>query len=454
MAAVRQPCVAGRFYPAEPDVLSRSVDAFLDAQEAWNLAAKAVVAPHAGYVFSGAVAGSAFATIRHRRADVRRVVLLGPAHCLPVRGIAAPRAEAMATPLGVVPIDREAVATALDEPDVVTLDQAFDGEHCLEVELPFLQRAFDDVAIVPMLVGQASGATVEAVLQRLWGGPETLIVVSSDLSHFHDYETARRIDGDTTRTVETLHYERLTGDMACGYKPLSGLLRRAAATDMRVTTLDQCNSGDTPYGDRDRVVGYAAYALEDSATARLPEPLREILREQARAAIAHGLAEGGARPPALDPEAFPRPLRALRRCFVTLSMQVDGKLRGCVGSLTPDEPLIVEVVSNACRAAFGDPRFAALRPEEFAQLDIGISILSHPRPIPAADEAALLGALRPGIDGLILQQGERRALFLPSVWQSLPEPEAFVRHLKAKAGWPSDHWSPDMQAYRFVAESF
>ena len=435
-------------------MLGRSVDAFLDAQEAWELPAKAVVAPHAGYVFSGAVAGGAFAAVRHRRAEVRRVVLLGPAHCLPFRGIAVPRAEAMATPLGAVRIDGEAIALALTQPEVVELDQAFDGEHCLEVELPFLQRAFGDVAVVPLLVGQTSGAAVEALLRRLWGGPETLIVVSSDLSHFHDYETAQRIDGITTRLVETLDHERLTGDMACGYKPLRGLLRRAADVDMRVTTLDQCNSGDTPYGDRHRVVGYAAYALEDAATARLSDRLRAVLHEQARAAIAHGLADGRGQPPGLDPETFARPLRAVRSSFVTLSMQMDGKLRGCVGSFTPSEPLIVDVVNNACRAAFGDPRFAALTRDDFAKLDIGISILSHPRPIPAADEAELLRALRPGIDGLILQEGERRALFLPSVWQSLREPEAFVGHLKAKAGLPGDRWSSDMRACRFVVESF
>jgi AmmeMemoRadiSam system protein B/AmmeMemoRadiSam system protein A len=449
MTSVRAPAVAGMFYPGDPEDLDRSVAHLLGTPPAEPSPFKAIVAPHAGYPYSGPVAGTAYAAVRHLAGQIRRVVLLGPAHRVGFRGIAAPGADGLATPLGTIPVDRAAIATVLDLPGVQVLDQAFAGEHALEVHLPFLQHIFPGVGVVPLLVGDTRPELVDRVLERLWGGPETLIVISSDLSHYQDYETARRLDLETSQAIEALQGHRLNGHFACGFLPLSGLLRRAVALDLRATTLDLRNSGDTA-GGRDQVVGYGAYGFEYAATARLPDSGRTRLLEAARQALAIAAETG--RVMAVDPADYPLALRAVRRTFVTLTR--NGQLRGCIGTLTATNPLVVDLVENAFRAGMQDPRFGAVTPEEVAEIAVSISILSHPRPIAFTGEAHLLEQLRPEVDGLILRDGNRQALFLPKVWHDLPMPAQFLRQLKLKAGLAPDQASATLQALRFTTETF
>lgn len=259
---VRPPAVAGFFYPGDAAELAATVDACL-AQAAAPRGGpppKALIVPHAGYVYSGPVAGSAYARIAPHAGTIRRVVLLGPAHRAWLRGLAAPGVEGFATPLGVVPIDRRAIDAVADLPQVQVSDAPHAGEHSLEVQLPFLQRVLGAFALAPFAVGDASAEEVAEVIERLWGGPETLILVSSDLSHYHDYATARRLDGAACAAIEALDDARLGPDSACGRVPLTGLLRVARATGLRVETLDLRSSGDTA-GGRDRVVGYGAWSF-------------------------------------------------------------------------------------------------------------------------------------------------------------------------------------------------
>lgn len=452
MAQIRQPAVAGLFYPGDADGLRAALGEHLRAptvgSSLWPIDAKAIVAPHAGYVYSGPIAGRAYAALAHRAGTIRRIVLLGPAHRLGFRGIAAPSVDAFATPLGLMPVDRAALASLAGLPEVMVLDRAFDQEHSLEVHLPFLQHCFPHAALVPLVVGEASAEAVEAALARLWGGPETLIVVSSDLSHYEPYDRARQLDGATSRLIEIHRGAEIGGQMACGHRALAGLLRRAAALDLRATTLDVRNSGDTA-GDKQRVVGYGAYSFEYAEQARLPDDYRAHLLDAARRGLDAAARRGEVK---LVVDSYPVPLRAARRCFVTLR-QPDGTLRGCTGVLDP-EPLVVSVMKSTMRSATADPRFKPVTPEEATQLEISVSILSHDRPIAADSEAALLDALRPDHDGLVIQDGALSALFLPQVWESLPDPRAFLRHLKTKAGLPADHWSPTFRAWRFTTESF
>jgi hypothetical protein len=264
---VRAPAVAGFFYPGDPAALCEQLDGFLaSAAPAPRGAAppKALIVPHAGTIYSGPIAASAYARLRPLRGAIRRVVLLGPAHRVFLRGLAAPRAEAFSTPLGVVPVDRAALAALADLPQVAVSDAPHEGEHSLEVQLPFLQRVLGDFALVPLAVGEASAAEVVAVLERLWGGPETLLVVSSDLSHYHDYATARRLDRATCAAIEALDAGGLGPDSACGRVPVRGLLAAARARGLAAETLDLRSSGDTA-GDRDRVVGYGAWAFAGGA---------------------------------------------------------------------------------------------------------------------------------------------------------------------------------------------
>lgn len=255
---MRRPAVAGAFYPAEPAALRRMVVKFSTPAEGRSegVVPKALIVPHAGYVYSGAVAGAGYARLRPAAATIRRVVLLGPVHRVPVRGLALPEADGLATPLGEVPIDEEAVGRLSDLPQVVRSAAAHALEHSLEVQLPFLQSVLDDFAVVPLAVGDATPEEVAEVLEVLWGGPETLIVVSSDLSHYHSWATARRLDGETIERV--LHGELLDSyEQACGALPIDGLLLAARRHGLTPRLVAHCNSGDTA-GDRDRVVGYAA----------------------------------------------------------------------------------------------------------------------------------------------------------------------------------------------------
>jgi hypothetical protein len=257
---VRPAAVAGMFYPSDPALLRDEVQGYLDAVVAADgPPPKAIIVPHAGTIYSGPVAASAYA--RLRAASVSRVVLLGPAHRVFVRGVAAPTVSAFATPLGEVPLDRATLDALSALPCVSWNDEAHRREHSLELHLPFLQLLLGDFSLVPLVVGACAAHDVAAVLERAWGGDETLIVVSSDLSHFHDYATARRVDRETAALIASLSFERLDGERACGVYPVSGLLYAAKQRGMHVSTLDVRNSGDTA-GSKERVVGYGAFAVD------------------------------------------------------------------------------------------------------------------------------------------------------------------------------------------------
>jgi AmmeMemoRadiSam system protein B len=260
VSEVRAPAVAGLFYPGEPGALRAAVEGYLAEAEAGGEAPKALVVPHAGYVYSGPIAASAYVRLAPLRERVSRVVLLGPAHRVAFRGLAVPGADAFETPLGRVELDRAGIETALALPQVVQLDAAHREEHSLEVQLPFLQRALAHFRLVPLVVGDATPREVSAVIEALWGGDETLVVVSSDLSHYLPYDEARALDLETSRAIEALEPEAIGHDQACGRLPVQGLLLSARRHGLRARTLDLRCSGDTA-GPRDSVVGYGAYVF-------------------------------------------------------------------------------------------------------------------------------------------------------------------------------------------------
>jgi AmmeMemoRadiSam system protein B len=255
----RPAAVAGFFYPAEPAILETTVAGLLGSAPASDEDAKAIIVPHAGYPFSGVTAAHAYRLLESRRDRIQRVVLLGPAHRVYLEGMALPSVSGFTTPLGEVPVDREGVKKALALPGAQIADDAHASEHSLEVQLPFLQTVLDNFQVIPIVVGVCAADQVQAVLESLWGGDETLIVVSSDLSHYHAYDDARNVDAQTTARIVD-RATTLSGDEACGAYALNGLMRAARAYDLEVRTLDTRNSGDTA-GDRGRVVGYGAYAL-------------------------------------------------------------------------------------------------------------------------------------------------------------------------------------------------
>jgi len=262
----RHPAVAGTFYPADARELTRQVDSFLEQTaptppSSKTSPPKALIAPHAGYVYSGPVAGTVYRQLAAGSAGVTRVVLLGPAHRVPVRGLAVSSADAFITPLGPIEIDDEARSIAISFPWVQVNDRAHAGEHSLEVHLPFLQRVLTGSwKLLPLVVGEADPSQIADVLDALWGGPETLIVVSSDLSHYHDYDTASSRDRLTAEAITKGALDHIGPYDACGAYPVRGLLAAADRHDLQVELVDLRNSGDTA-GPRDQVVGYGAFAL-------------------------------------------------------------------------------------------------------------------------------------------------------------------------------------------------
>jgi AmmeMemoRadiSam system protein B len=251
--------MAGRFYPADPRALRRQLRSWLDAAEPGREPIKALIVPHAGYLYSGPIAASGYARLAARRDTVRRVLLLGTAHSA-VEGLASTGAEGFETPLGTVPVDRAAVATLEALPQVQRNEQAHRRDHALEVQLPFLQESLTAFTLVPLLVGQAEARAVADVLERLWNGPETLIIVSSDLSHYYDAGTAEQLDHATATAITAL--EPIGPGQACGYRAINGLLLQARRHRLAARTLDLRHSGDTA-GPRDQVVGYGAFAFLD-----------------------------------------------------------------------------------------------------------------------------------------------------------------------------------------------
>lgn len=264
-ASVRQPAVAGQFYTDDPVHLRNEVDKLLEAAGApSDSAPKAVIAPHAGFMFSGGVAATAYRRLAPARGRIRRVVVLGPSHFVPVRGLAASSAEAFGSPLGELPVDRAGIETALAQPGVEIHDAAHAREHSLETQFPFIQRVLGDVSVVPLVVGDATAAEVGRVLAAVWGGEETAIAISSDLSHFHPDAEARELDETTARAIEALRGETLGPGNACGFLPIAGLLWNADRAGARVRCLELRNSSDAG-APRHSVVGYGAFELTEAA---------------------------------------------------------------------------------------------------------------------------------------------------------------------------------------------
>jgi AmmeMemoRadiSam system protein B/AmmeMemoRadiSam system protein A len=518
---IREPAVAGTFYPGGPDRLAEGVDRYLgEARE--ELAARAagssaygagagtpvrreggtagrtsapagrlvaVVVPHAGHVYSGPTAGFAFASIDPALVD--RVVLLGPAHYVPVDGIGLSTATAWRTPLGDVPLDADLaddLRTRFDT--VIPADHAHAPEHSLEVQVPFLQRVLPEGwRLVPLIVGADLPGDVAAVITWCAALPRTLVVVSTDLSHYLDYSAAIAQDARTIRSIVHRRPDSIGTSDACGRYPLRGLLTAAAAQDWSVRLLDARNSGDTA-GDRSRVVGYAAFAVtrgaagEDRPTARAagsaagganggpadwqdpdtgvhhaPDAVRiapesrTMLLRLARATIQEALSTQ--RRPRFDPDKWPAADPVQREpgaSFVTLRSAA-GDLLGCIGSLSARQPLIADVAEHAFDAAFRDPRFPPLTRERASGMVIDISVLSPTRPFPCASYADLLDRVPVG-SGLVVEAGRHRATFLPAVWEQLPEPRTFLSALWRKAGLAPGEWPSGTVIEVYDSEEF
>ncbi|MBT3990613.1 MAG: AmmeMemoRadiSam system protein B [Rhodospirillaceae bacterium] len=464
---IRPPAVAGMFYPSNPKELEATVEHFLSEAtakfDAAERAPKAIIAPHAGYVYSGLTAAAVYNRLRPAKDIIKRVVILGPCHRVAVNGLALPSTEVFQTPLGDVPLDMDAAAEIIGLPQVEIFNDTHVEDHSLEVHLPFLQKVLGDFKIVPMIVGQATPEQVAEVLDILWGGPETLILISSDLSHYLPYDQAKALDNQTCQAIERLDAPALGNEQACGRHSIKGLLLLAREKGLNVKTADIRNSGDTA-GTKDKVVGYGSWYFDEGGQPKAKPQndfgaaTRDLLAAHGQTLLHVGAAAilthlKGSGPMRLSLKEFAEPLRDHGACFVTLNK--NDQLRGCIGSIQAWRPLLTDVAENACKAAFGDNRFPKLTLAEIegGGITMSISVLSPQTKMEFTSEADFLSQLHPGVDGIVLQEGQtKRGVFLPVVWEQLPDPKKFLSHLKRKASLPEDYWSDSLQAWRYVTE--
>jgi len=441
MNAIRPAAVAGAFYPAAPDELAAQVATMLAAAPAESAAAhpKAIIAPHAGYIYSGAVAASVYARLRPLAARIKRVVLLGPAHRVALRGLALSGAGAFETPLGRVAVDAALSNRIAGLPQISVSPEAHALEHSLEVHLPFLQSVLEDFTLLPLVVGRATAEEVAEVLERLWGDDETLLVISSDLSHYLPYDQAQAVDRDSARAILN-RQPSLNPYQACGAIPVNGLILAATRRGLKPELIDLRNSGDTA-GDRRRVVGYAAFGFYPGLETAFDGP-GDVLIPIARSAIGGVLGIGFE-----TREDYPF-LHEIGATFVTLTRY--GRLRGCIGTLQAHRKLLDDVRANAKAAAFLDPRFQPLTATELRTTRIEVSLLSTPEPLAFHNEQAAIAALRPRIDGVIFEYEKHRGTFLPQVWEQLPDPRTFFAHLKQKAGLSAEFWAEGVRVSRYT----
>lgn len=445
----RPSAVAGQFFPGEAQALGAEVEACLEAAAPPVARPRAVISPHAGYPFSGRLTAAALGATAENRPG--RIVVLSPSHRHAFDGCALPSQDRYAMPGFDMPIDGAARERLVNSGLAHVEDAAHDREHGIETQLPFLHRLHPEVPVVPVVIGRAPDAQVAGLVDALAAmddGPP-LFVLSSDLSHFLTLEEAEARDAATAKLIETGEAGRLTGADACGAACIRGFVAARFGQGLRVQRLAMANSAAVTR-DRGRTVGYGAWVLYDaSAEILLPEE-RAALLNAARRALVSRARKG--RMPQVNTGSFAPPLCGQGAAFVTLRM--DAGLRGCVGSLLPHQPLVSDVVENAVKAGFSDPRFPPVTLRETERIAIKIAVLSPPAPMQVESEAELVGRLVPGRDGLVLRDAGRRGVFLPMVWESLPAPEDFLSALKRKAGLPDDHWSDTLRVERFCAESF
>lgn len=442
---VRQPAVAGVFYPADPEILRNTVKTLLEQAKPHYPLPKALVVPHAGFIYSGAIAASAYASLLNHHNKITKIVLLGPAHTLYFKGIAYDPVDCFATPLGEMEQDQDLLTKIKELSYVQAIPQAHQKEHCLEVQLPFCQVIFPQFTLLPLVVGETSEEEVAEVLKRVWGEEETLIIISSDLSHYLPYETAQIMDNETCISIDTLNVESIPHQAACGYYPLRGFLHYARKNQLYGHLLDLRNSGDTA-GNKDKVVGYASYHFYQNLhfAVHCADELKYLAKETLRLRAENNVEL------CITYEDFNELLQIRLPTFVTLKKK--GMLRGCMGTLKSQEHLADNVMNNSIKAGFSDPRFPNLTSSELKDISLSISILSPLEPMLFRNENDLKAQLRQGTDGLVLICDHHQATFLPSVWNDLSTKDQFMEHLKLKMGFTADFWSTDMQALRYTTE--
>jgi len=441
--------VAGAFYPKEPDVLSQMVEGFLEKASPPEPDGEVVMlfSPHAGYIYSGPVAAYTYKTLRHLKKNL--IILTGPSHYARFKGASIYTGDYFRTPLGLVPVDREIARSLINEKALCRyLPEAYQKEHSLEVQLPFLQKTVKGLRVVEILIGQPTRESFHFLTDRLTRimriHPEAIIIISTDLSHYHSYEKAKEMDSVVIDAVQRLSIEDLEqafqsgrAEMCGAYPAVLGLSVARALGASHGILLKYANSGDTA-GRKDSVVGYAAIAI---VKAGLNASEKAFLLKLARDSVVSYVTEGK------TPEPVVKDVRLLANGATFVTIYKKGhRLRGCIGNILPVMPLYKSVIQNAVAAATRDPRFHPIQPSELKDITVEVTVLSPLERLGSVDEIEI------GKHGLYIIKDGRSGILLPQVatefgWNR----EQFLRAVSEKAGLPPDAWK-DATLYRFTAE--
>lgn len=424
---VHHAAVAGSWYPADAQSLDLSVMAFLTNAEKQDLngSIRALIVPHAGYAYSGQVAAFGF---RQLEGSYDNVFILGPSHYYPLAGLAVLNATHFATPLGEIPVSEKTKHLG-----AAYIPQAFEKEHSIEAELPFLQKQVSGFAIIPVLVGEIDAGKLKTALANQLSGHD-LLVVSADLSHYHPYAEAESLDAYAISRITNLDAAGIMSAEIDAPWAVSSLLLLARERNWTPVLISYANSGDVT-GDRSSVVGYAAVAFVSHESPVSPAG-QHFLLNVSRTALQAYIATG--RVPAIDESSVPADLKMIKGCFVTLKK--NGDLRGCIGHIQPQEPLYRCVIDNTINAAVNDGRFLPVAVSELKSISIEISVLSVPKKLAVSSGIDLMNKLSSS-DGVVLRQGLRESTYLPQVWEQLPDKEQFLSSLCLKGSMPQNCWN-------------
>jgi len=473
-STVREPAVAGLWYPPSPANLRKGVDGLLTVAVA-NVTAKvrAIIAPHAGYRYSGLTCAVAYKQLMGQ--EIETAIVLSPSHTARFQGASIPGFQAYRTPLGKIALSPKAAKLAKTSPFVPAApvqvsrppwwkqaskeapafgkDTPHTWEHALESHLPFLQRTLGSFKLVPVVYGDVDPAAVATALSGIVDD-KTILVASTDLSHYHPYDEAKALDAWCLEAVREMNLKTMAQQEACGKGPVLTVMQIAKERGWKPRVLDYRTSGDIKNGDKSRVVGYMAAVFVEEGTVKsgpMTDAERRFLLALARKTVTSVVTRQPL--PVVDRATLPAKLLAPKGCFVTLNKQE--KLRGCVGYTLAVKPLYEAVMDMAIGAAVRDGRFKPVKPEELSAIEIDISILTVPKPIYYNTPTDLLATLRPNVDGVMLRVGKGNAVFLPLVWKQIPEPQKFMAALSVKAGLPANAWrQPNAKVLIFQAEEF
>ena len=452
----KPPRFAGSFYPDRPEELINLLNSYMSEQKI-EVKSKAVIVPHAGIYYSGY---AAMLGIQHLELS-ENIFIIAPAHHENFNNIALPEYTYFDTPLGSLEVNNRLIKDIVGRFPSIISNEIFDNEHSIEVQLPFLQHIFTPktqsaidfvkglkyigrkIKIVPILVGNCDYRLISDLISTYW--ENSSFVISSDLSHFYSQNECRQIDTYTATIIETGKLDSFKPYQACGLIGIMGLVDFANNNDSSLIRAMIYNSGDINKKETDKVVGYGTWFLysgsrNDYIENYYSKYVLNIAKKTILAAI------NGEE---FIPRDIPTVLTQYGASFVTLKR--NGQLRGCIGSIYPTKPLILDLIDNAKNAAFQDPRFQPITSEELANLDVSVSILSSIEKIDFKDERDLLSKIYP--HGIIISERDRRAVYLPVVWEQLPERDVFLNSLKEKAGLEPNYFSRTMEAYRFDALS-